>query len=196
MNSLATKKIVILASGTGTNAENIIRYFNENRTIIIDSVWSNRPNAMALKRAANHGIETGCFTQADFSQSDKFLKTLQHRKIDLIVLAGFLWLIPPHLVKAFPIINIHPALLPAYGGKGMYGNRIHEAVLGNNDATTGITIHEVNEEYDKGTILLQVKCPVKPGDTAETLANRIHKLEYKHYPKVIEDYLCRDELTD
>jgi len=183
------KKIAILASGSGTNAENIIRYFNGNKEIIVDSVWSNRKNAYVLERARNLGIDCGYFTKEEFSDSDKFLTELKSRKIDLIVLAGFLLLIPPKYISEFSIINIHPALLPSYGGKGMYGNYVHEAVLNNKDKESGITIHLVNEQYDRGEHLFQAKCPVMPTDSPETLARRVHKLEYEYFPKIIEKYL-------
>lgn len=185
------KKIAILASGSGTNAENIIRYFSGNGGIKVDSVWSNRKNAYVLERAKNRGVDCGYFTKEDFKESDTFLNELKSRNIDLIVLAGFLLLIPPLFIKEFPIINIHPALLPSYGGKGMYGHYVHDAVLKNKDNESGITIHLVNEEYDKGECLFQAKCPVLPSDSPESLAERIHKLEYEHFPKVIEEYLVK-----
>lgn len=119
-------------------------------------------------------------------------KELQQRDIELIVLAGFLWLVPPHFIRSFPIINIHPALLPLYGGKGMYGSAVHEAVIRNKDTESGITIHLVNEDYDRGKHLLQKKCPVLQGDTPETLAERIHKLEYEYFPKTIEEFMLRN----
>jgi phosphoribosylglycinamide formyltransferase-1 len=186
------KKIAILASGSGTNAENIIKYFNGNSEIEIDSVWSNRKDAYVLERAKQHGIEYGHFTKDDFSGSDNFLNELESRNIDLIVLAGFLLLIPPSFINKFPIINIHPALLPSYGGKGMYGSYVHEAVIKNKEKESGITIHLVNEEYDKGEHLFQAKCAISPSDTPDSLAANIHKLEHKHFPKVIEEYLSRE----
>ncbi|HEY3391026.1 MAG TPA: phosphoribosylglycinamide formyltransferase [Prolixibacteraceae bacterium] len=183
------KNIAIFASGSGSNAENIIRYFKNHPSVKIDSVWSNKKEAYVLQRAQNLGVEARYFTREDFRGSDKMVKELQLRKVDLIVLAGFLWLVPPEFVSSFNIINIHPALLPAYGGKGMYGSIVHESIIRNREKESGITIHLVNNEFDKGEHLLQVKCPVFPEDTAETLATRIHELEYKYFPKAIEDYL-------
>ncbi|MEI6677028.1 MAG: phosphoribosylglycinamide formyltransferase [Mariniphaga sp.] len=185
------KNIAIFASGSGTNAGNIIRYFENHQNIRIDSVWSNKRDAFVLQRAKNLGVEPIFFKREEYAGSDNLLLELQRRNISVIVLAGFLWLIPPEFIEAFTIINIHPALLPSYGGKGMYGAFIHEAVIRNKDRESGITIHLVNNEYDKGEHLLQVKCPVFPTDTADTLAARIHDLEYAYFPKAIEDYLSK-----
>lgn len=184
------KNIVLFASGSGSNAENIIKYFKNHPDVRVDSVWSNKRSAFVLQRALNLGVESHHFTRQDFTETDKLLKELQRREIQLIVLAGFLWLIPPAFVEAFPIINIHPALLPAYGGKGMYGSFVHEAVLQNKESESGITIHLIDKEYDKGANLLQVRCPVFPEDSVDTLAARIHELEYNYFPKAIEEYLC------
>ena len=186
------KNIAIFASGSGSNAENIIRYFENHKNIRIDSVWSNKRDAFVLQRARNLGVEPIFFTREEYAGSDKLLLELQRRKINLIVLAGFLWLIPTQFIEAFPIINIHPALLPSYGGKGMYGAFVHETVIAHNDRESGITIHLVNKEYDKGEHLLQVKCPVFPDDTPDTLAARIHDLEYAYFPRAIEDYLSEN----
>ena len=183
------RSIAIFASGSGTNAENIIRYFLNHPSIRIDSLWSNRQNAYALERARSLNVESIYFTREEFLNEEKLAKELQLRNIELIVLAGFLWLIPPHLIRLFKIINIHPALLPAHGGKGMYGSFVHQSVIDNKDTESGITIHLVNEDYDSGEPLLQIKCPVFSGDTPEMLAARIHKLEYEYFPKTIEDYL-------
>jgi len=183
------RNIAIFASGSGSNAENIIKYFKNHLQIRIDSVWSNKKEAYALQRAQNLGIEAHFFTREEFVGSDKILKELLDRKIDLIVLAGFLWLVPPKFIDAFTIINIHPALLPNYGGKGMYGSFVHESVIQNKEKESGITIHLVNKEYDKGEHLLQQRCQVFPDDTPDTLAARIHKLEYQYFPIAIEQYL-------
>jgi len=183
------KYIAVFASGSGSNAENIIRHFQNHPNIRVDSVWSNKKDAFVLQRAQNLGVESRYFSRAAFSGSDQMIRELQRRKIDLIVLAGFLWLVPPEFVDAFTMINIHPALLPAYGGKGMYGSLVHESVILNKEKESGITIHLVNREYDKGEHLLQVKCPVFQDDTPETLAAKIHELEYKYFPQAIEDYL-------
>lgn len=187
------RNIAIFASGSGSNAENIIRYFQNHPTIRVDSVWSNRQNAYALERALNLGVDAFHFNR-DFLMDPNKLKTeLQHRDIELIVLAGFLLLIPPHLIQSFKIINIHPALLPSYGGKGMYGSIVHEAVINNKEKESGITIHLVDEEYDRGEHLLQKKCPVLQDDTPDTLAARIHQLEYEFFPKTIEEFLINNE---
>lgn len=179
------KKIALFASGSGTNAQNIIRYFLENKTIVVDSLWSNKPDAPVLQKAALLNTETFIFTRDQFYHSGEVIRILESRKIDLIVLAGFLWLVPEELTKRFVIINIHPALLPAYGGKGMYGERVHRAVLENKDKESGITIHYVNEKYDEGAVIFQARCPVLESDTPETLASRIHELEYRYFPEVI-----------
>jgi phosphoribosylglycinamide formyltransferase-1 len=183
--------IAVFASGSGTNAENIIRFFRTHQQIRVKTVLSNRSNAGVLERASRLGVETLTFSREDFYDTRRIIDALIERDISLVVLAGFLWLVPEQLVRAFQgrIINIHPALLPAYGGKGMYGSRVHEAVIANNEKESGITIHHVNEQYDDGDIIFQSRCPVKPGDSAETLAVRVHELEYRHYPVVIEQLL-------
>ena len=158
----------------------------------IDSVWSNKSDAFVLQRAQKLGVESRYFTREQFAVSDLMIAELKRRDIEVIVLAGFLWLVPPQFVDNFTIINIHPALLPHYGGKGMYGARVHETIVKNKETESGITIHLVNNEYDKGIQLLQVKCPVFPEDTPDTLANRIHELEYQYFPKAIEDYLIQN----
>jgi phosphoribosylglycinamide formyltransferase-1 len=186
---MGVKKIAIFASGSGTNAENIIKYFSNNQNVVIDSLWSNNLNAFALKRAENHGIETFVFNREELNNSQKVVDILQKRRIDLIVLAGFLWLIPSNLIRNFKIINIHPALLPKYGGKGMFGMNVHKAVIGNRDKETGISIHFVNEEYDEGRLIFQAKCKVLPTDSAEDVAEKVHQLEYRHFPEVIEKVL-------
>lgn len=186
------RNIAIFASGSGSNAENIIRYFKNHADVRVDSVWSNKKEAFVLQRSKDLGIESRYFTREEFRVPDRMIRELQSRNIDLIVLAGFLWLVPPEFVDAFTIINIHPALLPSYGGKGMYGSFVHESVVNNKDKESGITIHLVNREYDKGDHLLQVKCPVLPDDTPDTLAARIHELEYQFFPRAIEDFLNRN----
>jgi phosphoribosylglycinamide formyltransferase 1 len=183
------KKIALFVSGSGTNAQNIINYFSDNKLIKVDSVWSNNPKAYALTRAANLGVETFIFNRHQLYETGEIVQILKERGIDLIVLAGFLWLIPKNLISNFKIINIHPALLPKYGGKGMYGMKVHQAVRDNGDKETGITIHFVNSEYDCGEIIFQAKCPVLPSDTPEDIAQKVHSLEYEHFPKVIEKLL-------
>lgn len=185
------KNIALFASGSGSNAENIIRYFKNHPNVKVDSVWSNKKDAFVLERAQNLGVESRYFSREEFFGSDKLLRELQRRNVKVIVLAGFLWLVPPEFVDAFTIINIHPALLPGYGGKGMYGSFVHEEVVRNREKESGITIHLVNKEYDKGEHLLQVRCPVFTDDTADTLAARIHELEYQYFPRAIEDFLNR-----
>lgn len=182
-----TKKIAILASGNGTNAERIIHYFKDHPQAIVSLVLANRPDAYVLTRAANLNVPTHVFTREEMRDGG-VLKKLKDSSIDVVVLAGFLWLIPLSLVEEFRgrMINIHPALLPKHGGKGMYGDRVHQAVRDNNDTETGITIHLVNEQYDEGDILLQKTCPVELHDTIEDIASKVHALEYQYYPKVIE----------
>lgn len=183
------KKIALFASGSGTNAENIIKYFSGNEYVEVDSLWSNKPDAYALKRARKWNVETFVFTREQFYHSDEIFTILNNRNIDLIVLAGFLWLIPSNLVQHFTIINIHPALLPKYGGKGMYGMNVHKAVVANGDKESGISIHYVNDKYDEGKLIFQAKCPVLSSDSAEDVAQKVHALEYEHFPVVIEKVL-------
>ncbi|MDD4192147.1 MAG: phosphoribosylglycinamide formyltransferase [Mangrovibacterium sp.] len=187
------KRIAIFASGSGTNAQNIIEYFRNSRDITVDSLWSNNENAYALIRAEKLGIETFTFGRDELYRSIEVLETLSERKIDLIVLAGFLWLVPQNLTEEFTVINIHPALLPKYGGKGMYGRHVHEAVIRNKEKESGISVHYVNERYDAGNIIFQTRCAVVPADNAQTLAEKIHRLEYEYYPRIIEELLLKEE---
>ncbi len=180
-----TINIAIFASGSGTNAQAIIEYLKTNKQINIKCIYSNNPNAYALTRAKKFAIETSAFTRQEFYKTNTVLKQLKQQSIDFIVLAGFMWLVPTQLVNNFTILNIHPALLPNYGGKGMYGHFVHKAVVNNKEQQSGITIHYVNNEYDKGDIITQVICPVSPTDTADSLAAKIHILEHKHYPETI-----------
>ncbi len=185
------KRIAIFASGSGTNAEQIIRHFKTNGKAITEVVLANNPNAVVIERAKNLHTPSFIFTKEDFYKSDKIEKLLQRLQIDLIVLAGFLWLVPESLIKKYPgkIINIHPALLPQHGGKGFYGAKVHEAVIRSGDKKSGITIHYVNEKFDEGKIIFQATCDIDENETAETLAAKIHKLEHEHYPTVIENIL-------
>ncbi|MGM0377291.1 MAG: phosphoribosylglycinamide formyltransferase [Bacteroidota bacterium] len=185
------KNIVLFASGSGTNAENIALYFRTIPEAEVSCVLSNRPDAGVLERARKLNIDTKVFDREMFFKSRQVLDFLLDINPDLIVLAGFLWLVPKHIVEAFPnrIVNIHPALLPKYGGRGMYGDRVHQAVIDNGDKETGISIHYVNEEYDEGDIIFQARCPVDSDDTPESLAKKVHELEYKHYPAVIHQLL-------
>lgn len=186
------KRVVILASGSGSNAENIVSYFKENAVIDVVAVLSNKKNAKVLERCEKLHVPAFYFNKQAFSGSDSLIRLLKGLNPDLIVLAGFLWKIPSSLIKAFPnqIINIHPALLPKYGGKGMYGNKVHQAVKDNLDSETGITIHYVNENYDEGAIIFQAATGVDPSDSVEDIANKVHQLEYEHFPEIIEKLLA------
>lgn len=183
------QKIVIFASGNGTNAERIVEYFSENPNIEVSKILSNRTTAFVLERAKNLGIPASTFSRADFYHSDKVLKQIEDA--DLVVLAGFLWLIPQNILKKFPnrIINIHPALLPKYGGKGMFGAHVHKAVVAAKERESGITIHLVNEHYDEGEVLFQAKCQVQSSDNPDDVAKKIHTLEYLHFPKIVNSYI-------
>jgi phosphoribosylglycinamide formyltransferase-1 len=187
---LKMKNIAIFASGSGTNAENLIRRFNHaaQSRVCVKLLFSNNPNAYAITRAANLGVPARIFGRSDLYGSDAILQELRQQSIDLIVLAGFLWLMPERIVSAFRrrIVNIHPALLPKYGGKGMYGAHVHRAVKDAGERETGITIHYVNSEYDRGDIIFQATCPVSPGDTPDDIAAKIHLLEQEHFPRVVE----------
>ena len=186
------KNIIILASGSGTNAEAIVNYFRANKYADVQLIMSNRCDAFVLERARKLSIPAMCFSRADLYETNLVLKRLEDENPRLIVLAGFLWLLPEKIVRRFPngIVNIHPALLPKFGGKGMYGKRVHEAVITAGEKESGITIHYVNEKYDDGDIIFQERCPVLPNDTPETLAQRIHALEHRHYPEVIKKLLA------
>lgn len=182
------KNIAILASGNGTNAENIIRFFNEKGTASVVLVLTNRRKVFVLERARNLSVPAECFTKDEWSDGSAVIESLRRHEVDFVVLAGFLARVPENVLQEFPgrMVNIHPSLLPKFGGKGMYGNHVHQAVIDAGETESGITIHYVNECYDEGAIICQYKCPVLPNDTADTLAARIHKLEYEYYPKVIE----------
>ena len=183
------KKIAIFASGSGTNAQKIIEYFADNKAITVDSLWSNNPDAYALKRATAMGIETYVFNRRQLYDTPDVRQILHKKGIDLIVLAGFLWLVPETLINDFTIINIHPALLPKYGGKGMYGMKVHRAVVDSGDKETGISIHYVDNIYDNGKLIFQAKCPVYADDTPEQVAEKVHQLEYEYFPVIIERLL-------
>jgi|TARA_R100000479_G_scaffold156694_1_gene93240 phosphoribosylglycinamide formyltransferase-1 len=192
---LMKKRIVIFASGSGTNTENIIKYFKQSKIGEVVLVLSNKKNAKVLEKAKKHNIKSLYFDKKTLSSEEGVLKTLRKIKPDLIVLAGFLWKFPELILKEYPnkVINIHPALLPKYGGKGMYGNHVHEAIIANKEPETGITIHYVNENYDEGGIIFQEKTPLSENETPETVAEKVHKLEYEHFPKVIEKLLIAEE---
>ena len=187
------RNIAIFASGSGTNAENIIKYFSNKNTANVSLVLSNNRQAMVLKRAEILNIRTVFFEHKEFYVTGKVLRYLLLYKIDFIVLAGFLWLVPESIIEQYDrrIINIHPALLPAYGGKGMYGEVVHKAMIDNHEKESGITIHYVNKFYDKGDIIFQTNCKIDPSDTHDSLAEKVHALEYLHYPKVIEDLVVK-----
>jgi len=190
------KRIAIFASGSGSNAQKIIEYFSSSKEIVVDSLWSNNENAYALIRAEKLGIETFTFEREEFYRSNEILDRLYDHRIDMIVLAGFLWLVPRNLTELFTVINIHPALLPKYGGKGMFGMNVHKAVLASKDKESGITIHQIDQDYDKGKIIFQATCPIVSGDTPETLAARIHELEHQNYPRIIEEILLNEDEDD
>jgi phosphoribosylglycinamide formyltransferase-1 len=184
------KRIVIFASGSGSNAENIIRFFNNTKTAKVTNVLCNNADAKIFDRCKNLDINCLLINKNDFSTSDTVLNILKN-EADFIILAGFLWRIPQKIVTAFPkkIMNIHPALLPKYGGKGMYGMHVHKAVKENNEEETGITIHYVNENYDEGAVIFQAKTALNSLDTEETIAKKIHLLEQRYFPKVIEEVI-------
>ncbi len=183
------KNIAIFASGSGSNAEKIITDFEET-DLHVKVIFCNNPKAYVIERAKKLNVPCAVFNREDF-RTDVFLEQLKNYDVNFIVLAGFLWKVPEYLIAAYPdkIINIHPALLPKYGGKGMYGSHVHEAVVANKETETGITIHLVNEHYDEGRILFQAKCEVSPADDAEAVAAKIHKLEYAHFPNVVKEYI-------
>lgn len=183
--------IAIFASGSGTNAENLIRYFNHTRrnTACVKLLLSNNPDAYAITRAADLGVFTRVFGRDELYGSDAILQELRLQKIDLVVLAGFLWRMPESIVGAFwrRMVNIHPALLPKYGGKGMYGMHVHRAVKAAGERESGVTVHFVSGEYDRGDVIFQASCPVSPSDTADDIAAKIHLLEQLHFPRVVEE---------
>ena len=183
-------RIGIFASGEGTNVQRFVDYFKDNSNIQIALVVCNNSKARVLERAAKAGIPILLLDKETFYNSEKVVDELL-QKVDFIVLAGFLWMIPQNLITAFhnKMVNIHPALLPAYGGKGMYGMRVHEAVIQNKERESGISIHYVNEHYDEGEIILQTKVAVSPAESAETLASKVRQLEHQWYPKTIEKLL-------
>lgn len=185
------KRIVIFASGSGTNAENLIKFFHNRDNASVIQVLTNNPHAKVIDRC--NKLKTSClsFNRTAFYKTTHMLDILKNSNPDIIVLAGFLWKFPEAILNAFPnkVINVHPALLPKYGGKGMYGMHVHNAVVANNETETGITIHYVNEHYDEGAIIFQAKCEVNPLDSAEDVAAKIHELEMEHFPKVVEKLL-------
>ncbi len=184
------KKIAILASGSGSNAEKIMEYFQTSPKAEVVLIGSNKTDAFVLERARKFNVPTFTFTKSELN-GGTVAERLRAEGVDLVVLAGFLLLIPDNLIKAYPdrIVNIHPALLPNFGGKGMYGARVHEAVKNAGEKETGITIHLVNSEYDKGKIIFQAAVEILPEDDPETIAQKVHNLEHKYFPNVIESLL-------
>jgi phosphoribosylglycinamide formyltransferase 1 len=184
-------RLAIFASGNGTNAEAIFKHFQNHSTIKVEQLLTNNPTAAVLDKAKNFEITSIVFTKSQFSERAEVLAQLKTHQITHIVLAGFLWLIPKNLITAYPnkIINIHPALLPKFGGKGMYGLKVHEAVKVMGEIETGITIHEVNEKYDEGKIVFQTSCKVLPLDTPQQIAQKVQVLEHENYPAVIEKWV-------
>jgi len=185
------KQIVIFASGSGTNAENIINYFKQRNNAKVVRVFTNNSQAKVLERCERHHIDTLIFNREALLKTNEVRNALISINPDLIVLAGFLLKIPANIVSSFQnkIINIHPALLPKYGGKGMYGMRVHEAVVSNKEIETGITIHYVNQNYDEGAMIFQVKCKISSVDTPKSVAEKIHALEMQHFPVIINNLL-------
>ncbi|MBP9720861.1 MAG: phosphoribosylglycinamide formyltransferase [Bacteroides sp.] len=183
------RNIAILASGSGTNAENIIRYFSKSTSVCIKLVLSNKEDAYVLRRAESLGVPSKVFLKDQWAGGEAILALLKELEIDFVVLAGFLIRVPDVLLHAYPnkIINIHPSLLPKYGGKGMYGDRVHEAVVAAGEETSGITVHYVNEHYDEGAVIFQATCAISKEDTPSDVAAKVHALEYAHYPLIIEE---------
>lgn len=185
------KRIAIFASGSGSNAQKIMEYFKNHNDAEVAIVLTNNPEAYVLQRADNFEIPSHIFDKQEFYKTDHVVQVLKNLQIDLIVLAGFLWLIPQNLIKAFPnkIINIHPALLPKFGGKGMYGDKVHQSVLDSGEEESGITIHLVNENFDEGEVIHQSRFRIEQGDDIEMIKFKGQQLEHLHYPKVVEQIL-------
>ena len=188
---MSMKSIVVFASGSGTNAENIIRYYQGGDKARVSAVFCNNPEAGVIEKAENLNVPVVLFNKAQLLTPGFIEIQLTHYQTDLIVLAGFLWLFPARLVQLYPgkILNIHPALLPAYGGKGMYGDRVHQAVLENHEHEHGVTVHLVNEHYDEGNIVMQESFPIEASETLESVTKKIHLLEFSIYPKAISKIL-------
>ena len=186
--------LAIFASGSGTNAEKIISHFKKNSGVCIKLIVCNNPKAFVTQRAKNHGIDCMIISKQELQHDTDISTTFHEHQIHWIVLAGFLLLVPTYLIDLFPnkIINLHPALLPKYGGKGMYGMHVHNAVIENGESKSGITIHFVNQHYDEGKIIAQFSCDVVSSDTPETLAQKIHQLEHRHYPLAIEKLISNN----
>ena len=186
-------RLAVFASGSGSNAQRLAEYFAGSGIAEVSVIYCNNPDAFVLERARLLGIPAVLIKRDSFYNDISVLDDLKSREIDWVILAGFLWLVPDYILKAFPkrIINIHPALLPAYGGKGMYGMKVHQAVIAARESESGITIHYVNEKYDEGDIVFQAKCTIEKEDTPEMLASKIHELEFKHFPRLIEKLIIK-----
>ena len=191
IETIKMKRVVIFASGSGSNAENLIKFFHNSDNASVVQVLTNNPHAKVLERAKKLNVSALSFNRIAFTKTEDVLNILKSSNPDLIILAGFLWKFPENILNQFPnkVINIHPALLPKYGGKGMYGMNVHEAVVKNKETETGITIHYVNENYDEGAIIFQAKCDVLPNDSAQDVASKIHELEMEYFPKVVDQLL-------
>ena len=190
-------KLAIFASGSGSNAENIALYFKDNSEVKVSLIISNKKDAYVLERAKKLGIPSYTYNKREFDDSAQIISLLKENNIDYIILAGFLLKVSTKLVNSYPnrIINIHPALLPKYGGKGMYGDFVHKAVVDAKEQETGITVHYVNENYDEGATIFQAKCKVTENDTYIEVAAKVHKLEYEHFPKIISEIIKKDHKT-
>jgi len=188
------KNLAVFASGNGTNAERIFERFHDHPSVRVVLLLTNNPSAGVIARAARYKVPVEVFDKSIFTKTDDVVKTLKAHQVDWIALAGFMLMVPKNLIDAFPnrIVNIHPALLPAYGGKGMYGIHVHRAVIEAEEKVSGITIHYVNERYDEGAIIFQASCSVQPEDTAETLAEKVHQLEHQYYPQIIEELMTEE----
>ncbi|WP_047444683.1 phosphoribosylglycinamide formyltransferase [Alistipes sp. ZOR0009] len=186
------KRIAVFASGSGSNTENIVKFFRNNDLARVTIILSNKKDAYVLERAQQLGVPSISFNREDFYNSNKIVRTLEEQGIDMVVLAGFLWLVPQSLIDKYDgrIVNIHPALLPKYGGKGMFGMNVHNAVVAEKETETGITIHYVNGRYDEGNVIFQAKVSVNPSDTPEMVADKVHHLEYEHFPKIVEKLIA------
>jgi phosphoribosylglycinamide formyltransferase-1 len=189
----SSKKIALFASGAGTNAQKIIEFFEGNKEISVGLIVCNKPGAGVLNIASASHIDVLLIDKEEFFRGNGYVDKLKNARIDFIVLAGFLWKIPQTMIDAYrnKIINIHPALLPKYGGKGMYGSKVHEAVIAAGEKESGITIHYVDEQYDNGDVIFQATCAVLQNDTADSLAAKIHKLEHENFPRVVEECVKR-----
>ncbi|MDD6003225.1 MAG: phosphoribosylglycinamide formyltransferase [Bacteroidales bacterium] len=185
--------VTIFASGSGSNAENIFNYFKDSKLVRVGLLITDNPKAFVIERCRRHSVPCLVLSKRLIDDTDFMLGVLRDFRTNFVVLAGYIKLVPDYIVAAFDqrIVNIHPSLLPKHGGKGMYGSRVHQSVLDSGDKESGITIHFIDNDYDRGSVIFQAKCPVLPDDTADTLAQRVHALEYEYYPKVIEDTIIK-----